>query len=332
MKKMGRPGHLRTLFITDDSGRLTGTLTDGDIRRAFLKGTAISTPCGEVCFRAFRRVTPGMENTRVLHEWRDLGIMVVPVVDAEGKLVRILDLKQLRGFLPVTAVIMAGGFGNRLRPLTQQTPKPMLPVNGLPILEINIRRLVSFGVDDIHIAVNYLKDQIMDYFGDGSKFGCSIQYLHEDEPRGTIGALSQLKNSVSHPDILLFNADLLSNIDLAEMYQFYQEASADFCMGTIPYRVNVPFAVLELNDHRITGISEKPTYTYYSNAGFYLFRSQHLAHIPDTGFYNATDFTDKLISGGYNTVQFPILGYWSDIGSIEEYQKAQEDIQYLDLY
>jgi len=332
MAKMGQPGHLRTLFLLDDEGKVTGTLTDGDIRRAMLGGVQLNEPAGTCGFKNFRFITAGRDASAQLSEWKALGIRVVPVLDGNGKLLRILDLNSVRAFMPVTAVIMAGGFGKRLQPLTDSVPKPMLPIKGIPILEINIRRLLSFGVEHIYIAVNYLKEQIMDHFGDGSAMGCRIEYIHEDEPRGTIGALSELQGKTLRNDMLLFNADLLSNIDLDEMFRFYSSAQADFCMGSIPYKVNIPFAVLELADHKITGISEKPTYTYYSNAGFYLFKSALLQKLPKSGFYNATDFVEKLIEEGLNMVQFPILGYWSDIGSLEEYHKAQDDIQYLDLY
>ncbi|MBL7813069.1 MAG: NTP transferase domain-containing protein [Bacteroidetes bacterium] len=331
MEKMGRPGHLRTLFLLDETGKVTGTLTDGDIRRAFLKGFGLEEPCGACSFHSFRFIGPDSDVVSELNTWKELGIAVIPVLDERGRLTRLLDLNKLKSFLPVTAVIMAGGFGQRLRPLTLQTPKPMLPLQGVPILEINIRRLVSYGVEEIYLAVNYLKEQIQAHFKDGSDFGCHIHYIEEDEPRGTIGALSELRARHTNKDILLFNADLLSNIDLEEMYLTYRHSGASLCMGTIPYRVNIPFAVLELQDHRITGISEKPTYTYYSNAGFYLFGAHLIQQIPITGFYNATDFTDKLISDNHIVVQFPILGYWSDIGSLEEYNKANEDIQYLDL-
>lgn len=332
LQKMGQPGHLRTLFVLGDDGAVIGTLTDGDIRRAFLQGVTLDQPCGQFAFRNFRFVYADAPENNRFEEWKKLGINVIPVLDQNRRLQRILDLSSLQGFIPVTAVIMAGGIGSRLRPLTLEKPKPMLEVNGIPILEINIRRLMSYGVEDIHISVNYLKEQIMDYFGDGSSFGCRIHYILESEPRGTIGALSELAGKVKHQDILLFNADLLSNIDLGEMFSFHRASDSDLCMASIPYKVKIPFAVLELSEHQITGISEKPTYTYYSNAGFYLFRAKHLEKIPGSGFYNATDFTEKLISERHKVMQFPVLGYWSDIGSIEEYQKAQDDIRYLDLY
>jgi dTDP-glucose pyrophosphorylase len=332
MEKLGQPGQLRTLFLINAEHQVTGSLTDGDIRRALLKGTTLDQPCAACSFQAFKNISPDANVVAEIPQWKALGISVIPVLDAQKRLVRILDLNRLKSYLPVTAVIMAGGFGNRLRPLTIQTPKPMLPLNGMPILEINIRRLISYGIQDIYLAVNYLKDQIMQYFGDGKQLGCTIHYIEENEPRGTMGALSELVQKTVQQDILLFNADLLSNIDLEEMYNAYQNGNAALCMATIPYRVNIPFAVVELQENQITGLSEKPTYTYYSNAGFYLFQSAYIGEIPKQGFYNATDFVDALIAKQSKVVQFPILGYWSDIGSIEEYHKASEDIQYLDLF
>lgn len=331
LEKMNLPHHLRTVFVLDAGNKLVGSISDGDIRRGFLKGLSLQNTCEAFMFKDFKSVNPETVTVDYIKLCKELGISVLPQINAEGGLTRILDLTKLKSFLPLSAVIMAGGFGNRLRPLTNETPKPMLPVGGIPILEINIKRLIQYGIDEVYIAVNYLKEKIMDYFGDGSNWGIKINYIIENEPLGTIGALHLIKNKIKHAQILLFNADILSNIDLEDMYNGFKESNADLSIASIPYKVTVPFAVFEFNQHNIIGLSEKPTYTYYSNAGFYLFQTKHLNQIPDNTFYNATDFTETLIKDGAIVTQFPILGYWSDIGSIEDYKKAQTDIQILDL-
>jgi dTDP-glucose pyrophosphorylase len=331
LELMGLPGHLRTVFVLNMDNAIIGSISDGDIRRGFLKGLTLSDSCDKFAFDDFKFITTEDDKHLEIPKWREFGITVVPLLDHSGRLLRILDLRKLKGYLPITACIMAGGFGHRLRPLTNQIPKPMLRIGNKPILEININRLVQYGVEDIYISVHYLKEQIMDYFGDGSQFGCKIQYILESSPLGTMGALGILESPVAHNNILLFNADLLSTIDLEEMYQNFRLQKSDLSIASIPYKVNIPFAVFDLQDHHIIGLSEKPTYTYYSNAGFYIFRREHLSYIPSNEYFNATDFAQALINDNKTVTQFPVLGYWSDIGSIEDFQKAQEDILLLDL-
>jgi NDP-sugar pyrophosphorylase family protein len=226
---------------------------------------------------------------------------------------------------------MAGGLGTRLRPLTINTPKPMLHVGDFPILEINIRRLLLFGIKEIFICVGYLKEQIFNYFGNGSQWNCQIHYIEENQPLGTIGALSKLPQIINE-HILLFNADLLSNIDFEEMFLKYIRSESHICMATIPHRITLPYAVLEEKNDLITSLVEKPTYTYQANAGFYIFHS-HLTHqIPKNAFYNATDFIEMAMKNNQKITSFPILGYWNDIGSIQDFEKSQEDIKSLHLF
>ncbi len=329
---MGLAGHLRTLFVLDENKRVIGTLSDGDIRRGLLKGLSASDPCEAFVYTAFRALKRGQIDVRKLQEYRDKDIYIFPLLDEENRLERIINLHELRSFLPLTAVIMAGGLGQRLRPLTLQTPKPMLPVGGVPILEINIQRLLRFGIRDIVICVGYKKDQIMDYFGDGSAWDCRIQYIEETQPLGTMGALSYLPSDAEHDDLLLFNADLLSDIDLEAFYLRHQQQSNRLTVACIPYKVKVPYAIFEQEADRVTAFVEKPNYTYFANAGFYLLHRSDLNRIPQGELYNATDFMDGLIQERQSVGSFPILGYWSDIGSLSDYEKAQTDIPNLYLY
>ena len=331
MQKMNEPQHLRIIFVLNERKQVIGSITDGDIRRGLLKGLDTNTSCENFAFKDFKFINADDINISSLQQYKESGIFVLPVLNSSKELIKIINFNSQISYLPLSAVIMAGGFGNRLRPLTINTPKPMLKVGDLPILEINIRRLVQFGIHDIVICVNYLKEQIINYFGDGSKWNCEITYIEENEPLGTIGAIS-LQDNFKYNDILLFNADLLSTINLEDMYLKYQSTSSDLIIAGIPHKITLPYAVLEQSMNRILNISEKPTYTYFSNAGFYIF-SKRLTHIiPKNTFFNATDFVEELIKKEHIVTSFEIFGYWNDIGSIEDYEKSNNDILSLNLF
>lgn len=331
MALLSQPGHLRTIFTTNDSEQIIGTLTDGDIRRGLMKSLNTADPVEKFHNTNFSFISEGSDSLVELSKYRKLGITAIPILDSNKKLKRVINLATTRGFAPVTAVIMAGGQGVRLRPLTAETPKPMLKIGETPLIEINIKKLISFGIEDVYIAVNYKKEQIMNHFKDGSDFGIRIHYLEEETPLGTAGALTLLPESISKSDILMFNADLLSDIDLEEMYLHYKNSNADMCIGSIPYKVQIPFAVLDLKEDQILGLNEKPTYTYYSNGGFYLFNKSVINTIPYNTNFNATDLAENIINKNGNVIQFPIIGYWSDIGTPEDFLKAQTDIKHFNL-
>jgi NDP-sugar pyrophosphorylase family protein len=224
---------------------------------------------------------------------------------------------------------MAGGKGERLKPLTLATPKPMLVVGDKPIIEHNIDRLIQYGIQHVTISVCYLKEQIMDYFGDGSSKGIKIDYVVEDEPLGTIGALS-LVPTFSKDHILVMNSDILTNLDFADFFESYQQHNAEMIVATTPYQVNVPFAVMDVTqDNEVKGFAEKPKYTFYSNAGIYILQKKLLPLIPENSFYNATDMMNAVLENGLKLVSGPILGYWLDIGRMDDFKKAQEDIKHV---
>ncbi len=331
IKMMGKAGHARVMFVLNQENRIVGTITDGDIRRGLLEGLSVSDTCGKFAFKAFKYIVKNQINLQQIREWTQKDVDILPLLTENGELLEILNFKKLKSYLPVSAVIMAGGLGTRLRPLTMNTPKPMLRVGSYPILEINIRRLIQFGIKEIFICVGYLKEQIFQFFGDGSQFNCQIHYIEENQPLGTIGALSMLP-PLSNDHILLFNADLLSNIDLEEMFLKYTQSNSNICIATIPHRVTLPYAVLEEKNDQIISLVEKPTYTYQANAGFYLFNSHLTSNIPANTFFNATDFIELSIQNNLKIISFPILGYWNDIGSIQDFEKSQEDIKSLHLF
>ena len=220
---------------------------------------------------------------------------------------------------------MAGGKGQRLLPLTKNIPKPLLKVGNTPIIERNIDRLGIYGIDDITITINYLGDQLENYFGDGSQKGLNINYVWEDSPLGTIGAVSKIKD-FQNDYILVMNSDLLTNIDFESFFMDFLEAEADLSILSIPYSVEIPYAVLETNNQRIVSLKEKPKYTYYSNGGIYLLKKSLLNRIPKDTFYNATDLIEQLISEDKFVKTYPLVDYWLDIGNHDDFNKAQADV------
>ena len=224
---------------------------------------------------------------------------------------------------------MAGGEGQRLRPLTQSTPKPLLRIGDKTIIEHNIERLMKYGVNKIHVSVRYLKEQIVEYLGNGERWGISVEYIIEDSPLGTIGALGQ-KEGFTSEYVLVMNSDLLTNIDFADFYTFFQNSEADFLIACIPFKVSVPYAVIEVDsDHNILSLQEKPMMTYFSNAGIYLFRREIADLIPRGQKLDATDLIENIISKGMKVKSYPLSNYWLDIGRMEDFKKAQEDIKHI---
>jgi dTDP-glucose pyrophosphorylase len=324
------PGNdIRILFVTDEKNKMLGTLSDGDIRRGLLNGFLISDNISKYINTKFKYLKKGEEDLEKIKEFKSEGVFLVPVLDDNNCLVEILNFEQLITLLPLTALIMAGGLGERLKPLTDNVPKPMLFVGGKPIIEHTIDRLISFGIKDIYISVKYLKEQIIDYFGDGSSKGVQIKYITEEEPLGTLGALSYIESS-KYKDILVINSDILTNIDFEEFFTFFKKKNASMALASIPYQVNIPYAVLETIDDKVSSFSEKPTYTYYSNGGIYLFNFALKECIKKGHFFNATDLMDYIISQkDLSLIHYPVIEYWLDIGKHHDYLKAQEDIKHI---
>ncbi|MEM8892682.1 MAG: sugar phosphate nucleotidyltransferase, partial [Bacteroidota bacterium] len=265
------PNGSLTLFITDAEGKMEGTLTDGDIRRALLKGFDLNTPVEEFMNKNFRYLKKCEFNLQDVENAKNGKINLLPMLDREKRISRIIDLSVKRSVLPIDAVIMAGGRGSRLQPLTDETPKPLLKVNDKPIIEYNTDQLSRYGIDNIYISVKYLGDQILNYFGDGSDQGINFRYIKETQPLGTLGAVGKVE-AFENPYVLVMNSDLLTNIDYEDFFRSFMESDADLTIATTPYEVNVPYAVLESQNDRIVSFKEKPTYTYYSNAGIYLMK------------------------------------------------------------
>ncbi|MCX6181188.1 MAG: nucleotidyltransferase family protein [Bacteroidetes bacterium] len=316
------------LFIVSEE-ILQGTLTDGDIRRGLMKGATMDTPIKELMNSKYRFLTKGKFGFFELNELRKKQIFLIPVLDDKGRICDLYNLNHQKSILPIDAVIMAGGRGQRLYPLTKDIPKPMLKVGDKPILEINVDRLIEFGVQNIHISVNYLSDVIISYFEQKNK-KCSLNFVKENEPLGTIGSIT-LVDEFHNDYVLLMNSDLLTDVNFEDLLVHLIENKADMIVVSIPYRVAIPYAVMETKGIEINKLVEKPIYTYHSNGGIYLFKKEFLKYIAKNTFFNATDLMQIMIDSNHKVIYYDLIGYWLDIGSPEDYEKAQSDILQLNL-
>jgi NDP-sugar pyrophosphorylase family protein len=279
----------------------------------------------------FKFLTAQGVTHQAIDEFKKNGIFFVPVLDEQNGLVEILNLHEYKALLPVDTVIMAGGKGQRLMPLTKNTPKPLLKVGDKPIIEHTIDRLSQFGIRNLHISINYLGDQLVSHFGDGNKKNLNIQYVREKEPLGTIGSV-KLIDGFENDIILVMNSDILTTIDFYEFYEAFVKEDADMAIAATTYQVDIPYAVLEVNEANVLqSLKEKPRYTYYSNAGIYFMKKSVIDYIPKDTFYDVTDLITFLVSNNKKVISFPLMGYWLDIGKHEDYKKAQQDINHLNF-
>ena len=313
------------LFVVDENTKLIGSLTDGDVRRGLLNNFNVNTTIDEIVHAKPRYVRKGQYDIRKIIEFREADYKVLPVLDDNDVVINVINFKYIKSYLPIDAVIMAGGRGKRLQPLTDSIPKPLLKVGDLPIMEHNLDRLVMFGIDDFWVSVKYLGDQIQNYFGDGKNKNINIEYVWESDPLGTIGAVSKI-NNFKHDYVLVTNSDLLTNVDYEHFFLEFIKQEADLAVLTIPYQVTIPYAVLETEKERVKSFKEKPTYTYYSNGGIYLMKKEVLDYIPQNSFFNATDLMEEIILKDKKIISFPFSGYWLDVGKHEDFEKAQIDI------
>ena len=228
----------------------------------------------------------------------------------------------------IDVVIMAGGKGERLMPLTENTPKPLLKIGKKPIIEYNTDLLASYGIKHINITINYLGDQLISYFKDNNSHQIEFNFIKENEELGTIGALRLIEN-FKKDYILVMNADLLTNVNFNTLFNNFLSKEGDALIATVPYIVNIPHGVVETNKGYVTDLKEKPSYTYYSNAGIYMFKKEYLKFIPENTFFNATDLIEVLLAKGKKIINYPILDYWLDIGKHEDFEKAQKEIKHI---
>lgn len=312
-----------TLFVIDAEDRVVGSVTDGDVRRRLLDGGAITDSVTEAMHRDFKFFLEfEVCDVQRFKELKQKGVNLIPVLNCERKLLSITDIRTMKSMLPIDAVLMAGGKGERLRPLTNTTPKPLLKVGDKAIIDYNVERLASFGINHISATVNYLKEQIEEHFKMPIN-GVNVSCVREPKFLGTIGSIKFVE-SFYNDTVLVMNSDLFTNINYEEFFLHFKEHDADLSAAAVPYPVTVPYGIFELDGRNVIGLREKPTYNYYANAGIYLIKKELFKLIPNGKFFNATDFIELLISLNKRIVRFPITGYWLDIGKHEEYVKANE--------
>lgn len=316
------------LFVVDDQNRMVGTLTDGDSRRALITGASVNDKIERIMHRNFNYMkVEGLDDVKELKRQKELKMKLVPVLDKDRHIVEVINLEKYKTRLPIDAVLMAGGKGERLRPLTEKTPKPLLPVGGKAIIDHNIDRLINYGVKNITVTVNYLGEQLEQHFAEPRGDVC-VQTVREPKFLGTIGSIKFVKEF--HNDtVLVMNSDVFTNINFEDFYLHFIEHNAVMSVAALPYTISVPYGIFDLEGRDIKGIIEKPTYNYYANAGIYLIKREALSEIPDDVMFHSTDLIEKLISEGKKVIRFPLNGTWIDIGNPQEYQKAQELVKHL---
>lgn len=316
------------LFVMDADNRMVGTLTDGDSRRALIAGASVTDKVEKIMHRNFNYMSvEDIDDVKEIRRQKELKMKLVPVLDKDMRIVEIINLEKYQTRLPIDVVLMAGGKGERLRPLTEKTPKPLLPVGGKAIIDHNIDRLIANGVKHINVTVNYLGEQLEDHF---RKPKGEVQVLTVREPKylGTIGSIRFVREFYNDT-ILVMNSDLFTNINYEDFYLHFKEHDADMSVAAVPYTVSVPYGIFDLDGRDIQGLIEKPTYNYYANAGIYLIKRSALREIPEDTFFNATDLIEKLISERKKVIRFPLNGTWIDIGNPQEYQKASELVKHM---
>jgi dTDP-glucose pyrophosphorylase/CBS-domain-containing membrane protein len=319
------------LALCKPSGKLVGLLTDGDIRRAILRGISLDGPCEAIAVPNPITAPESISRRSALALMTRHDVDHLPLIDVQRHLVQFLLRRELvvEAQPDLSAVIMAGGYGKRLLPLTEGIPKPMLPVGDRPLLERTIQQLRRSGIRDVSLTTHHLSESIRHHFGDGEAFGVSISYADEDQPLGTAGGLNLVKRP-SGP-FLVINGDILTYVPFNEMLSFHQKYHADMTVGVRKYEVQVPFGVVECDDVRITRLREKPSLVFFINAGIYLLEPAARDRIPKDVRFDMTDLIKALLDDGRTVVGFPIVEYWRDVGQHEEYRQAQKDVQGLGI-
>ena len=324
-------GAIRIAIVLDETQKVIGTLTDGDIRRGLLNSLTLDSTIDNLYFKTPTLANINDSKEAIIQKAITKRLYQIPIVDDNGKLVDIEDLATL---LKVTTkrnrvILMAGGLGTRLRPLTEDIPKPLLKVGNKPILETIIENFAKYGFVNITISVNYKADMIKEYFGDGSKLGVNIDYIEETKRLGTAGALSLIKNRPQEP-FFVMNADLLTNVNFSHLLDFHSFENSIATMCVREYDYQVPYGVIETNGSDITSIKEKPIQSFFVNAGIYTLSPQVFEIIPKNEFYDMPTLFEDMIQKELKTISFPVHEYWMDIGRMADFEQAQ--VEYSEIF
>jgi dTDP-glucose pyrophosphorylase len=315
-------------LIVDGDQKLVGTVTDGDIRRGILKSIPLDAPVAEI-MNAEPRVTPeGTDDDARLALMRAVEIDHLPVIDSEGRVTGLILLKDFTAAEHAPdnwVLLMAGGIGSRLRPMTESTPKPLLKVGPKPLLETIIESFTQYRFHRFYVSVNYKAELVKEHFGDGSRWNVEIRYIEEDERLGTAGALGLIPTVPKEP-LIVMNADLLTRINFQSLLDFHREQKAQATMCVREYDFQVPFGVVKIQNHRLTAIEEKPVHTFFVNAGIYVLEPELLSLVPKNEHLDMTELFERVIEAGHETAVFPVREYWLDVGRIDDLERANGDI------
>ena len=314
------------LFVVNQDEQFVGTLSDGDIRRALLNNKDLSHKLHDVVFRDALKIEPNTNQKSILQEAKKRNILKIPVLNGAQKIIKLYEVEEDS---PIkthanAVVIMAGGLGTRLRPLTNRIPKPLLPVADTPILERIIAHCAMHGFNKIYLAVNYKSDMIKDYFGDGKAWGVCIEYLEETERCGTAGALKLLDSEQVREPFFVMNGDLLTNLNLEQMLGYHLQFDAKATIAVKDYDYQVPYGVIKTDNHQVVTIEEKPTYRFFVSAGIYVLNHDILKIIPEKTHVDMPELFNEILKEKGMVASFPIHEYWLDIGQMEDYQRACE--------
>lgn len=325
---------LGIVLVVDGQRRLDGTVTDGDVRRAILANIDLGQPVQVVLARKIgtRFAQPitapaGADAATCLGLLKQHNLLYLPLVDAAHLVTGLVTLDEFLPdqALPLQAVVMAGGKGSRLHPLTEDVPKPMLKVGDRPVLEIIIRQLRESGIRQVRVATHHKPEKITEHFGDGSDFGVQLSYMEEDQPLGTVGGLGLL--GIPQETTLVINGDILTQVDFRAMLVYHREHQAELTVAVRQYDIKVPYGVIECDGPMVRGVSEKPVIGFFVNAGIYLLEPTVYRYIPTGQRFDMTDLIQRLLREGRPVVSFPVREYWLDIGQREDYEEAQAAVK-----
>jgi dTDP-glucose pyrophosphorylase len=314
-------------LIVDEKDKLLGTVTDGDIRRGLLRSIPLDALATEIMRKTFITASPDDSQERLLEIINTKHVRQLPIVNSRSRVVGLVtedDLQTKSAAVDNWVVLMAGGLGNRLRPMTDDVPKPLLKVGEKPVLETILDTFIKHDFENFYISVNYRADMIKDYFGDGKRWNVTIRYLEELDKLGTAGALSLLPEAPTEP-VIVMNADLLTKVNFRSLLDFHNEQNAMGTMCVREYDFQVPFGVVNIENNRVASIEEKPVHTFFINAGIYVLSPQILSHIRQNTRLDMTELFESAISTGESTAVFPIREYWIDIGQLGDFQRANWD-------
>ena len=322
---------LQIALIVDENNRLLGTVTDGDVRRAILKGIPLDTEVGRIMNQNPTVGGAGETRDSIMELMKAKQLRQIPLVDHNGCVIgldiwdELIEVKHHENLV----VLMAGGLGTRLGELTMECPKPLLKVGNKPVLETVLQNCMEYGFSRFYVSVNYKSHMVKDYFGDGSRWGVQIKYLEENKRLGTAGALALLTEPTSLP-LLVMNADVLTKINLKHLMEFHAEHKSVGTMCVREYEFQVPYGVVQIDNHRLTAILEKPIQRFFVNAGIYVLNPESIDVIPKNTFFDMPTLFEKLVARNSETAVFPIHEYWLDIGRMDDFEKANGE--YKDIF